>query len=204
MRPASGTGQEIAPLPSRAEVKAVTHIRSTLLMSSQTTLRETGLYDRYRLLLPAYMHDQILQLSAPTWLPLSLGIAHYSACDQLGLSDKEAVAMATRLAMNRRGSFLGIALNLACGAGATPWTIAKQIPKMWARAFMGGAIGGTKLGPKELRLEIAGWPLADISWTRNAVNGLVLGVLKLTCREAYVRTLPSERPAEAAYQISWV
>jgi hypothetical protein len=190
MGSASGTGDEITALPPRAEVKGVTHIRSTLLMSSQTTLRDVGLYDRY--------------LSAPAWLPLSLGIAHYRACDQLGLSDEEAVAMAMRLAMNRQGSFLGIALNLARGVGVSPWTIAKQIPKMWARAFMGGAIGGTKLGPKELRLEIAGWPFADIAWTRNALNGLTLGVLKLTCREAYVRTLPLEHSAAVAYQISWV
>ena len=93
--------------------KQVTHIRSTLLMSSQTTLREHGLFERYASLLPADVRQEILQLGAPSWLPLRLGMAHYQACQLLALDEDQVVEIAKAVAMHREGSFLGIALNLA-------------------------------------------------------------------------------------------
>jgi hypothetical protein len=195
---------DILAVPARAGLKRTTHIRSTLLMSSQTTLHEEGLYDRYVSLLPSDRRDDIMQLGAPCWLPLSVGIAHYEACDQLGLSEAKVVAMAQRVAMHREGSFLGVALNIARGAGVTPWSIFKQVPRIWSRGFMGGAVGGTKLGPKELRLEIVGWPCARIPYLRHAMRGLTLGVVKLVSRDAYVKALVADAPDSVCYQVSWV
>src|SRR5262245_19735512 len=100
--------QDIPAIPPRAEVQVVTHIRSTLLMSPQATLREAALYDRYVALLPESRREQITQLGAPTWLPLSTGLVHYQACDQLGLDEEAVISMAQRVAMHREGSFLGV------------------------------------------------------------------------------------------------
>jgi hypothetical protein len=196
-------GFEVLVLPV-VGAPPVTHIRSTLLMSSQVTLREAGLFERYLQHLPRPLHEQITQLGAPCWLPLEIGVAHYEACDQLGLSEAQVLAMASRVSMHREGSFLGIALNLARGAGITPLTVFKQSPRLWARGFMGGALGGVQLAPKELRVEVAGWPCAQIAYCRHALRGLYLGVAKLLCREAEARELPASTTSDRmAFQLSW-
>lgn len=57
-----------------AGTKRVTHVRSTLLMSSQTTLRAEGLFERYWNLLAAEARDEIAQLGAPGWLPITVAL----------------------------------------------------------------------------------------------------------------------------------
>lgn len=173
-------------------------------MSSQVTLREQGLFERYVEQLPREVHHDILQLGAPSWLPLRLGMAHYEACQRLGLTEEQVVEIARRVAMHREGTFLGVALNLARGAGITPLTVSRQLPRLWGRAFTGGAIHGIELGPKELRIEAEGWPCAHIPYCRYAFRGLCLGVAKLLSREAYVKVLPQTTEGCVALQVSWV
>ncbi|HEX6246198.1 MAG TPA: hypothetical protein VFZ61_34980 [Polyangiales bacterium] len=187
-----------------ASAKLVTHIRSTLLMSSQATLREQGLFELYASYLHGDVRHEILQLGAPCWLPLRLGLAHYEACQQLALDEEQVVEIAKSVAMHREGSFLGIALNLARGAGVTPLTVSRQLPRMWSRAFTGGAVQCVELGPKEVRIEAHGWPCAHIPYCRYAFRGLCLGVAKLLSREAYVKVLPQRIEDSVSLQVSWV
>jgi hypothetical protein len=193
-------------LPPRASIKAVSHVRSTIVLASQARLRQEGLLERYLMHLPGAYSAELAQLGAPCWLPLTSGMAHYMACDALGLSEAAVVAMAQRMSMHGEGTFLGVAANIARGAGVTAWTLARQAPRIWARGFMGGAVGCTKLGPKELKLEVVGWPCARIPYCRWAIRGLTLGVFKLISREAYVRDLrTSLTPSDdIALQVSWV
>lgn len=174
-------------------------------MASQATLRDAGLFERYVTHLPADYREEIVQLGAPAWLPLELGLAHYQACQELGLREAQVVEMAQRVSMHREGSFLGVALNLARGSGISPLTVFKQGPRLWSRAFMGGAIGGTQLGPKELRLDVVGWPCARIPYCRYALRGICLGLAKLLSREAYARSVPAPSGTEnLSLLLSWV
>jgi hypothetical protein len=173
-------------------------------MSSQATLREHGLFDRYSQNLPTELREEILHIAAPAWLPIGVGMVHYKACDDLGLSDDDVVAMAERVGRHRDGTFLGVALNLARGVGVTPLTLVEQLPRIWARAFMGGTAGSAQLGPKEFRLEVAGWPCLRLPYCRHALRGLCLGAAKLVAREAYARALPATSHEGLALQISWV
>jgi hypothetical protein len=199
-------GDELA-LPPRASIKPVTHVRSTIVMASQERLRQDGLFERYLTELPTAHRANLAQLGAPCWLPLSHGLAHYAACDAMGLSEQAVLAIAQRTAMQAEGTFLGVAANIARGAGVTPWMLARQAPRIWGRAFMGGAIGCTRLGPKELRLDVANWSCAALQYCRWAMRGLVLGAVKLVSREAYVRELRMSSLTgshDIALQVSWV
>jgi hypothetical protein len=194
-------------LPARAAIKPVTHIRSTLVMASQEKLRQEGLFERYLTELPSAYSAELAQLGAPCWLPLAQGVAHYAACDAIGLSEPAVLALAQRVSMQGEGTFLGVAANIARGAGVTPWTLAQQAPRIWARGFMGGAVGCVRLGPKEMRLDVANWSCATIPYCRWAFRGLVLGAIKLVSREAYVREvhLPTLSAShDLALQVSWV
>jgi hypothetical protein len=193
-------------LPPRASINVVTHIRSTVVLASQARLRQEGLFTRYLAHLPAAHVAELAELGAPRWLPVASGFAHYAACDAIGLPEAAVVEMSQRLSMQGDGRFLGVAANIARGTGVTPWTLARQGPRIWSRAFMGGAIGCTKLGPKELRLELARWSCLRIPYCRWAIRGLALGTLKLVAREAYARELrASATPSDdIALQVSWV
>jgi hypothetical protein len=201
------TDDDLQGLPTRASIKAVTHVRSTILMASQERLRQAGLFERYMAKLPPELSAELVQLGAPSWLPIVYGTSHYAACDAIGLSEQEVVAMAQRTSMHAEGTFLGVAANLARGTGVTPWILARQAPRIWSRGFMGGAIGSAKLGPKELRLDLAAWSCASIPYCRWALRGLVLGLVKLVSREAYVRELRLSTASSAhdiSFQVSWV
>lgn len=198
-------GDSISP-PAPEATPAVSQVRSTILMASQRRLREVGHYERYAAQLSPPHKATLLELAAPCWLPIAVGFAHYTACDALGVPEREVVAAAQNLAMHGQGTFLGIAANVARGAGVTPWTLAAQAPRLWARAFSGGSCAAAELGPKDLRVEVTGWSCATIPYCRWAFRGLVLGLVKLVAREAHVRELrfSALRPAhEITLQVSW-
>src|SRR5262245_61558213 len=146
-------GGSLPPPPSGAS-ETVSQVRSTILMASQTRLREVGHFERYVAQLTPTHRTTLLELAAPCWLPISVGFAHYAACDALGFSEREVVALAENISMQGQGTFLGIAANLARGVGVTPLTLVPQAPRIWARGFMGGSFVATQTGPKDLRLDI--------------------------------------------------
>src|SRR5690349_21822232 len=75
--------QVIVPFPPTIE--AVRHVRSTLILSSLAVLRERGLQGAYLAELPLAYHGAILEAVAGAWMPIDVGLAHYVACDALGL-----------------------------------------------------------------------------------------------------------------------
>src|SRR6187200_1557807 len=94
----------------RQTLKPATKVKSTLIMSSLKTLRDDGLFDDYLQHLLPEAKDTILELAAPSWLPIDIALAHYGACDQLGLTPAQVTDMAQRVAMQAQGTFLGIAI----------------------------------------------------------------------------------------------
>jgi hypothetical protein len=55
-----------------------------------------ALYDRHVEALPAVYHDTVLHTLAPTWLPIAAAMAHYEACQALGLSELDQVRCAVQ------------------------------------------------------------------------------------------------------------
>lgn len=191
------------PVP-RERVPMATKVRSTLITSSIGSVRARGLVDRYAALLPHEHREALLTAVAGVWLPIALGVAHYDACDRLGFSGAEQVSIGQEVGNRIQGTMLGVLLRTAKGAGMTPWTAILQTPRLWDRLFMGGGVSISKLGPKEGRLEIAGVPLAALTYFRAGFRGLAQSGCELFCERAYVTEVQRLcTPTALTLKISW-
>ncbi len=203
-----GQGEELLiPFPggaTRQTVPIATKFRSTWLSSSLRSLRERGLLDRYLGYLPAQHHEAVMTTVAGVWLPTEVATAHYEACDRLGLSEEAQLAIGAEVGAHAQGTVLGTAVRLARDVGVTPWTIVSRFPQVWSRVWVGGGVAVYKLGPKEARLEIAGWPCARIPYLRTAMRGVTGGLIEMFCRKAFVTAIPKLCDDRTlAYRFSW-
>jgi hypothetical protein len=95
--------------------------------------------------------------------------------------------------------------RLAQGAGATPWTVLAQTPRLWSATCDGGAVAVAKLGPKEARVEIVGYPLAALHYNRVTMRGIVASLIQLLCTKVYMHELPKLCDARClGMRASWV
>jgi hypothetical protein len=195
----------IAPFTTAKEhVRPTTMFRSTWLTSSLRALRDRKLEKAYFAKLPAKYHASVANSVAGVWLPLEVAEAHYAACDalQLPLSDiLEIGKTVTRFAHKTSYSF---ALRLVTDVGVTPWACFAIQRRLWNQVWVGGDVATFKLGPKEARVEVAGWPCARFAYCRIAIRGVLIGQTELFCTKAYAYEIPSQcTPTSLAYRVAW-
>jgi hypothetical protein len=162
------------------------HVRSTLLMGSIASVRAAGHFDAYHAALDPRHREVLLTAVAGMWIPLDSVWAHYNACDALKLSP-ESIAGLGRSTFDRiGGTLLGTMLRMAKEAGVTPWTVLPHLQRFWLRVYDGGGVRVLKMGPKEAHLEAKDVPILESHYYRNGLRGLVIGVISLFCKRAYV------------------
>jgi hypothetical protein len=194
----------ILPFPvPRAQIEHATHYRSTWVVSSLQSLRAAGLFDRYVALLPTTMKSEILDAVAGVWMPMPIARAHYVACDELGLTTDEQLALGASVGERAQGNVLSNVVRAARGAGVTPWTIFPQFQRLWARGANGGSVAVFRLGPKDARAEFMGCELFDVAYFRHAFRGVVLGILSLFCRRAYAHEAQKRARGEVTFHMQW-
>jgi hypothetical protein len=197
----------ILPFPEPPEkLGRATHVRSTLLASSMQSLRERGLFERYRELLPGQLRQELLNSIAGEWLPLDRGAAHYTACNELGLTLDEQIAMGRDVSKRVHNTFLGLVTKMARGFGVTPWLLLPRGNTLYDRLFRGGGTQVTKVGPNEVRVDIMGLQLMDIAYFRNAILGMYEAGVGLFGARVHVHALASGRSAGTltTLRIRWV
>jgi hypothetical protein len=201
----AGEEKTIVPIAApRDQVTHVTEFRSAWLHSSLRSLRAHGLFDRYVDFLAPAHRDTVLGSPIGVWLPNDVAMAHYAACDQLKLDVSMQIAIGAEVAQRVHNTILSIAVKLAHEAGATPWTVLGQFGRLWDLIWVGGAVGVFKLGPKEARLEVVGWPLARFAYCKNGILGVTQGLIQLFCSKVYVREVPRLCTATSlGYRIAW-
>jgi hypothetical protein len=181
-----------------------TGFRSTLLTTSLQSLRARGLYDRYTALLPAAHREAILTSVAGVWLPMAVGLAHYTTCDSLGLPAAEQFAIGQEVGDRVQGTLLGLVVRTAKTAGLTPWAGLSNSRRLYTRLLQGGSVRLVKLGPKEARIELVNNPLAATSHFRNGFRGVAVAGAELFCQKAYGSELPKmTTPTSFAMRIAW-
>jgi hypothetical protein len=172
-------------------LKAASHVRSTLLQSSLNFLRERKHFERYFALVDVVHRDTIVSSLAPNWLPIEVGLAHYRACDELRLDADELVAIGEAVGDRIQGTFMKTLVQTARSAGVTPWVLFKRFDRMWERLFQGGSVEVTKVGPKDLTIEVRGCPVAQFNYFRTGFTGVVRAGFKFVgVRAAYVNQSP--------------
>ena len=86
----------------------------------------------------------------------------------------------------------------------TPWSVMPHFQRFWERGYDGGGVRCTRLGPKEARLELVAVRVVDSRYYRNALRGLVMGVVELFCNKAYATESPGKRgPGTVSYRVQW-
>jgi hypothetical protein len=189
------------PLP-REQLARPTRVRSTLIASSIRALRDRNLFDVYKAALhPAY-RPVVLECVAGTWLSFEAGLAHYRACDSLGLSTMDQISIGREVGDRIHGTFLGTMLRAAKTVGVTPWTGFPYTAKLYERIFDGGGCCVTKVGPKDARMEVAGNPMVGIRYFCHGMRGLWQVALELFCRKAYLVEL-EQTPTSYRVKVSW-
>lgn len=183
-------GELILDYPKPLEV--VTAVRSTLITSSLTSLRARGLFERYDAMQTSPHRQTILNLVAGEWLPLDVALAHYQACDALGLSLDEQIAIGKDVSRRIHETFLSWIVKAARGVGMTPWVLLPQGNKMKGRLSIGGGIRITKLGPKSARIELARLPHLVIPYVRHGLLGLYTAAVELLASNVTARIVRSE------------
>jgi hypothetical protein len=192
----------ILPFPARTQ--PVRAIRSTVLIGSFGELREHGHFDTYVAALPPHARDLLVSTVAGVWIPIDLALVHYAACDSLGLSADTIAALGRGVFDRIRGTLLGTTVRMAKEVGVTPWTVLPHLQRFWDRAYQGGGLRVTKLGPKEASGEVTQAAMAESFYFRNALRGLVVGVLEMFCQKAYVSITVERRSGTIDYRMQWV
>ncbi len=191
--------------PAIEKAGSVSHVRSTLVISSVQSLRAHSLYEHYLQLLDPAMRDTVASMIAGAWLPVETALKHYRACDALGLSLANEIALGHEVGDRVNLSLLKVLSTTAKTAGATPWTGLGYMDRIWERVFTGGGVGVTKLGPKDARAQLVGLPLLAIPYFRHAFRGTMLAGLELFCSKAYMHELDRGQPEVSfTYRVSWV
>ena len=189
------TGEVLLAFP--ADVGPVRHVRSTLLLGSLAALEEAGHIDAWSAVIAPDAREQLQHAVAGVWLDVDLALTHYRACERLALSSETQAELGAATFGRLRGTLLGTMLRMAQGSGATPWTVLPHLQRFWNRAYDGGGIRVVRLGPKDAQLDLIECAFADTRYYRNALRGLVRGVLELFSRKAYVHERVGRRAAGA-------
>jgi hypothetical protein len=184
----------------------VSRVRSTLLSASLQGVRQMGWEKRYFEALPPELHDEMRMMTAGIWLPLEpLGFAHYTACDQMGLSVEDVKEMGKAVSIRTQKTFVGTLGNVAAGAGATPWHVFRNSHRIWARIFDGGDHIAYKVGPKDMDVVVMGCPLLRIRYFRTAVGAYYAALAGLVSQSSHWHELPEHRSdATMGMRLSWV
>ena len=190
--------------PERDAVPAATHVRGTVLCSSQRALRLRGLYDEYAAHLPMADRKAMLEISPATWVPIEMAVAHYSACDRLPLTPSIIDEIGGEMGRRVNESSLSVLVRMSREAGVTPWAPLTRVNRFREATWRGGSNAVWKIGPKEARLEWAGIPCASISYFMLAFAGYVRSMLEMFCKKVYVRPIAAQLTNTfVAYRISW-
>jgi hypothetical protein len=183
-------------------VEPVTHVRSTLIQLSLSQLKASGHFEAYERLLPPADRSAIIDTFAPTWLPIVLAEAHYGACDGLALSPTELLKVGEAVGAKINSTLMSTLTRVARLAGITPWQFYSQVGRVWSRTFQGGAVGLTRVGPTESRIELRGLSLCRITYFRFAASGVFNAIAKLAARHS-TTTIVEHGPAHLCMRGVW-
>jgi hypothetical protein len=193
----------IAHLPV---IRPATHVRSTLLQSSISSLKDAGHFDRYAELLDPAHRELVLHTLAPTWLPIAAGVAHYGACEALKLDAAQLRDIGERVGDRIQGTFFKTLTRGVRAAGITPWTLLNHFDRLWGRLFQGGSVELTRKGPKDVTIEIRSAIIPQFEYFRVGFSGVVRAGFKFVgVNRPYVNIVRwNDRKDEFTMHAAWV
>jgi hypothetical protein len=131
----------------------LTAVRNVLIQASLAELKTNGHYERYTRLVAPSVLEQLVSSLAPSWVPVELVLAHYEACENLGLSPDEFAEMGKRVGGRVQDAVLVSLAKKVREGDFDLWRAMLPLHRMWPRVFRGGSVQTVKVGPREMVLE---------------------------------------------------
>jgi hypothetical protein len=205
---AYGQFQVIVP-PSYppAHVPVATHLRGTLLANSLALVREAQREHEYFAHLPARHHADIRAVVALGWVPMDLSVAHYQTMDALFRTPLEQLENGRIASERTQNAWVRTVARTVQATGSLDLPSAlKRLPFALERMVRGGAGAVYRTAPKDLRIELTGFPFIAIPYARNAWQGMFESALALLARRVFLRQDArfSHPEGGLALQVSWV
>ncbi len=174
-------------------------------MGGLASIEAAGLLDAYTAVSPPDVRTAIQSAIAGMWIPVDIAVAHYLACDRMGVSSDTAAKLGRSTFARTKGLLLGTAVAVARGAGVTPWSLLQHGQRFWLRGNDGGGVRVLKVGPKEARVDIVGSPLWESRYFRAAYRGLVAALVQLVAQAAFAHEIPGGTSnTSIAVRVQWV
>lgn len=185
----------------------VTHVRGIVLANSLANLKRVGVYDDYTRHIRAHDLEVVLGALAASWVPAEHVVAHYTACDVLGLPRATFETFGAAAAAKVSSTFMGLFLARArrWGVDAMRASI-MHLPRLNERLYKGGGCTVIELGPKEFHVEDHGLPFAACRAYREGYLAFNQAIAALFCKVVYVKLVRPRvpDPQRLAIAVSWV
>jgi hypothetical protein len=172
-----------------ADGERITHIRSTLVSSSSQSLKALGFLERYLGALPKNQHDAMLSPRAPGWMTEEEAAIHYTACNDMNLSEPELELLSQTVAKAIGTTLLSTFTRSSRSLEAEPWLALAQTERLFARLNQGGAVRVIRRGPNEAVFEVRGGSLYAIPYYEIGHHALLRAAVLLFSKTARARTL---------------
>jgi hypothetical protein len=131
-----------------------------------------------------------------------VAVAHYRACDSLGLSANAVAALGRATHDRIRGLLYGTFVKVFQEAGGNPWAVFAHWERFWHRGYDGGGLRITKLGPKDARVDVIACGLCESHYFRHALRGLSCGFVEVFCTRAYATEVTFGHDS-VSYRYQW-
>jgi hypothetical protein len=193
-------------LPHRKDAMPVSYVRSTLLQSSLATLRRLELIDKWRRLIAPEIGRELEEAIAPAWIDAELAVAHYRACDGLGLGAQEIDAIGQQVGDHLQNVLVAFGARAARTAGLDVRHAVMAFEKLFSRVFQGGSLSVIQTGPKDVLVELKGMRLTCSFYFRTAYMGHLKAATKFVgVRACYVKSARVDSLSDTfIVAVSWV
>ncbi len=182
--------------------RPLSRVRSTILLASRTCIHQAGHGSRYDAVLDPAARRALDEAVAGVWLPLDVAKAHYRACDALDLGANAIAAIGRSTNDRVKVTLAGTFIRVFQEAGGTPWSVIPHWQRFWDRAYEGGALRVTKIGPKDARVDVIACALCESHYFRHALRGLSNGFIEVFCKRTYATEIACSADG-ASYRYQW-
>ena len=204
--PSSFREEILIPFPATlAAEPSTTHCRGMLLSASFNAIKSHGHLERYLVALPTQYATPITTAIASEWIPVEVVLAHYRACEALLLSVEETLNLGSAVVMSLQRTFIGGVLKKAAvEAGVSPLFGLQKFASVYYRTMEGGGGRIVRIGPKDVRMEFVGQPLASVPYFRVSFRGFIQAGCAFFARRVVVAELTTYLSSTTcAYRVAW-
>lgn len=128
-----------------------------LVQHSLLELLRLGVHDLYTRTVDPKALTAIGESVGPGWMPMTLALEHYRACDELGLSDDQIEAQGNAVGRKLQDAlFVSPGKTSSVAPSISPWSSVDTLARIGRRIYLGGSAEYVKLAENELQIESVG------------------------------------------------